>query len=192
MRTAAVLVLHHAQGLTRGVQAFAADIRHAGHTVHCPDLYDGKTFPTLDQGLAYARRIGLDTFTQRGIDAASRLGGDLVFIGFSLGVLPAQQLAQTRPAARGAVLLEACLPPGQFAGGWPPELPVQIHGMDHDPHFAGEGDLDNARALINQADHGELFLYPGNRHLFTDSSLASYQPAPAALVRRRVLSFLSS
>jgi dienelactone hydrolase len=186
-----VLVLHHAQGLTSGVLAFAEALERAGHTVHCPDLYDGKTFATLEQGLAYAQQIGLDAFTERGVRAAEHLPEDLAYVGFSLGVLPAQQLAQTRAGARGCVLLEGCVPPTQFGSGWPVEEPVQIHGMDHDPHFAGEGDLEAARDVVKQARHGQLFLYPGTRHLFTDRSLRTYDPAAAALVVRRVVGFLA-
>ena len=185
-----VLVLHHAQGLTEGVRAFAERLREAGHTVHTPDLYDGRTFATLDDGVGYAQDVGLAEIQERGVRAAATLPAGLVYIGFSLGVLPAQRLAQTRGGARGAVLLEACVPPAEFGGAWPASVPVQIHGMDADPFFAGEGDIDAARTLAKEAD-GELFVYRGDRHLFTDSSLPSYDPAAAALVITRVLEFLS-
>jgi len=48
---AEVLLLEHAQGQTRGVLAFADELRQAGHTVHDPDLYDGRTFDSLDESL---------------------------------------------------------------------------------------------------------------------------------------------
>lgn len=47
-------------------------------------------------------------------------------------------------------------------------LPVQIHGMDADPYFVDEGDIEAARELVATADHAELFLYPGNQHFFAD------------------------
>jgi dienelactone hydrolase len=186
-----VLLLHHAQGLTEGVRAFADRLRQAGHTVHTPDLYDGKTFPTLDEGLAYARQVGFGELQQRGVGSAEGLAAELVYIGISLGVMSAQQLAQTRAGARAAVLLEACVPPSEFGASWPAGVPVQVHGMDADPFFAGEGDIDAARALVKAADDGELFLYPGDKHLFTDSSLPTYDADAAALVTERVLDFLA-
>jgi hypothetical protein len=82
--------------------------------------------------------------------AAGELPSELVYAGFSLGVLPAQMLAQTRPGATGALLFEACVPVSEFGGTWPPEVPVQIHGMDADELFAGEGDLQAARALVSR------------------------------------------
>ena len=188
---AEVVLFHHALGLTAGVRAFASKLRHVGYTVHTPDLYHGKTFPTLDKGLAYANSIGLDVFAQRGVAAADGLTTNLVYMGISLGVMPAQQLAETRPGARGAVLLEGCIPPSQYASVWPGTEPVQIHGMDADPIFAGEGDLAAARVLVTEADDGHLFLYHGNRHLFTDSSLPTYDPKAAALVTQRVIEFLN-
>jgi dienelactone hydrolase len=186
-----VLLLHHAQGLTEGVRAFADRLRPAGHTVHTPDLYDGKTFATLDEGLAYAREVGFGELQQRGVRSADGLPAELVYIGISLGVMSAQQLAQTRAGARGAVLLEACVPPSEFGSTWPAGVPVQVHGMDGDPFFAGEGDIDAARALVKAADDGELFVYPGDRHLFTDSSLPTYDADAAALVTERVLDLLA-
>lgn len=191
VRMAGVLLLHHAQGLTEGIRAFADQLRRAGHTVHTPDLYDGKTFPTLDEGLAYARQVGFGEVQERGVRSTSALPAELVYIGFSLGVMPAQRLAQTRAGARGAVLLEACVPPSEFGTSWPAGVPVQVHGMNADPYFVGEGDIDAARALVKEADDGELFVYPGDRHLFTDRSLPTYDPDAATLVTKRVLNFLA-
>ncbi|HVB09648.1 MAG TPA: dienelactone hydrolase family protein [Bacillota bacterium] len=185
-----VLLFHHVHGLTEGVLSFAADLRRAGHTVHTPDLFNGETFATLEQGIAHARKVGFGEIMERGVRAASSLPSALVYAGFSLGVMPAQKLAQTRAGARGALLLHACLPTSEFGAKWPQGVPVQIHGMDADPSFAGEGDLDAARALVSSAPEAELFLYPGDKHLFADASLPDYDPAAAVLLRRRVLDFL--
>ena len=185
-----VLLLHHAHGRTQGVQAFGEALRSAGHTVHVPDLYDGRVFDSLDDGLAYAREVGFGTVAERGRAAAEALPAELVYIGFSLGVVPAQMLAQTRPQARGAVLLHSCLPPAEFDSDWPDAVPVQVHGMDADEFFVEGGDLDAARELVVAAPDAELFLYPGEQHLFTDSSLSAYDRAAAELVTERVLAFL--
>ncbi|QLJ02943.1 dienelactone hydrolase family protein [Streptomyces sp. NEAU-sy36] len=187
---AEVLVFHHGHGLTAGVRGFAEQLRRAGHTVHAPDLYEGKVFDSLEEGAAYAESVGFDTLIARGASAAEGLPAEMVYVGFSLGVLPAQKLAQTRPGAKGASLLEACVPVSEFGAAWPQDVPVQIHGMDADPFFAGEGDADAARALAEKATDAELFLYPGDRHLFTDSSLPSYDEQAATQVTHRVLGFL--
>jgi dienelactone hydrolase len=189
---AEVLLFHHALGQTEGLAAFADELRRAGHTVHTPDLFDGCTFATIDEGMAYAQQLGFpDEIIDRGERAANMLPSELVYAGFSLGVLPAQKLAQTRPGARGALLFYSCVP-AQYFGAWPADVPVQIHGMDADPIFVGEGDLDAARALVESTEHAELFLYPGDQHYFADSSLPSYDADAAALLTRHVLDFLRS
>ena len=193
---AEVLLFHHAQGRTTGIIAFADALRGAGHTVHTPDLYDGHTFETLDEGLGYARQVGFGTLLDRGAAAADGLPDGLVYAGFSLGVVPAQKLAQTRPGARGALLFESCLPVSEFGAEWPTGVPVQVHGMDADPFFVGdnpgEGDLDAARELVESSQDAQLFTYPGDQHLFADSSLPSYDADAAKLLTERVLDFLSS
>ena len=185
-----VLLLHHAQGLTPGVVAFADALRAAGHTVHTPDVYDGHTFDDLESGIAYAGQVGFETIMQRGVAAAEGLPGTTVYIGLSLGVMAAQQLAQTRPGSAGAVFVGSCLPASEF-GGWPDGVPVQVHGKDADPIFVDEGDLDAARALVASVEDAELFLYPGDEHLFLDSSLSAYDAVATAELTARVLDFLA-
>ena len=187
---AEVALFHHAQGLTSGVVAFADELRRAGHTVHTPDLYDGRTFATLDEGMGYAEEIGFGEVIERGVRAVEGLPAGLVYAGFSLGVLPAQKLAQTRAGARGALLFHSCVPVSEFGSVWPDGVPVQVHGMDADPLFADEGDIDAARALVDQGKDAELFLFSGNQHLFADNSLPSYDAEAAALLLQRVLDFL--
>lgn len=188
---AEVVLFHHAHGLTEGVLAFAETLRGEGHTVHTPDLYDGHTFDTLDEGLDYAKQTGFDKIRARGIAAAEELSEAVVYAGFSLGGMPAQQLAQTRPGAKGALLFHSCAPASLFADAWPAGVPVQIHGMDADPFFTEEdGDLDAARALVESTDDAELFLYPGKEHMFADPSLPSYDKAAATLLTERVIAFL--
>jgi dienelactone hydrolase len=186
-----VVLFHHAHGLTNGIRAFADDLRAAKHTVHTPDLFEGRTFATLDEGLDYARSVGFDTILDRGVAAGEALGPGVVYAGFSMGVMPAQKLAQTHAGAGGALLIDACLPVTEFTDQWPDGVPVQVHGMDRDPFFADEGDLDAARALVDSTDQAELFLYPGNVHIFADSSLGSYDRAASELMIGRVRDFLS-
>ena len=191
---AEVVLFHHVQGLTDGVRAFAEQLRAGGHTVHTPDLFDGARPATIDAGVAHVRSVGDDELTGRAERAVAGLPEGLVYAGFSWGAATAQRFAQTRPGARGALLYESCLPiTGEWAvGPWPAGVRVQIHGMDKDPIFALEGDIDAARELVETVgpDLGELFVYPGDRHLFADSSLDSYDPDATALVVQRSRQFL--
>jgi dienelactone hydrolase len=187
---AEVLLFHHALGQTAGFHSFADELREAGHTVHTPDLFEGRTFASIDEGLAYAREAGFDEIVARGTRAADALPAELVYGGFSLGVVSAQKLAQTRPGARGALLFYSCVPVSEFGSSWPAGVPVQVHGMDRDPFFVDEGDLDAARELVDSTAGAELFLYPGSEHYFADSSLPSYDAEAAALLTKRVLEFL--
>jgi dienelactone hydrolase len=189
---AEVLLFHHAQGLTPGIHAFADELRAAGHTVHTPDLFDGRTFPSIDEGMAYIKSSGMDDMVERGEGTANDLPNELVYGGFSFGEMVAQKLAQTRMGARGALLFYSCIPiSGEWAfGPWPDGVPVQIHGADADPIFVGEGDIDAAREIVEKVEDAELFLYPGDQHYFADSSLPSYDPGATALLTKRVLDFL--
>jgi dienelactone hydrolase len=189
---AEVLLFHHAQGLTAGVNAFADELRASGHTVHAPDLFDGRTFASIEDGMAFAKEEGFDELRARGVAMADDLPSELVYAGFSLGEMIAQQLAQTRPGARGALLFYSCIPiSGEWAfGPWPDGVPVQIHGMDNDPIFVGEGDVEAAREIVEKVENAELFLYPGDQHYFADSSLPSYDAEATALLTKRVLAFL--
>jgi dienelactone hydrolase len=188
---AEVLLFHHAQGLTPGISEFAETLRDAGHTVHVPDLFEGRAFATVNEGVDHARTIGFENIVKHGAAIAAGLPNDLVYAGFSLGVMPAQSLAQTRPGARGALFFSGCVPVSEFSSAWPAGVPVQIHSTEADPEFVDSGDIDAARALISEADDGELFLYPGDGHLFADSSLPSYEPDSAAVLTGRVIQFLA-
>jgi dienelactone hydrolase len=192
-RMADVLLFHHAQGLTQGVTAFADELRAAGHTVHTPDLFEGRTFPSIDAGMAHVKETGLDALRARGVALADDYPAGLVYAGMSFGETIAQELAQKRAGARGALLMYSCIPiTGEWAfGPWPAGVPVQIHGMDNDPIFAGEGDIDAAREIVATVPDAELFLYPGDQHYFADSSLPSYDAAATELLTGRVLEFLA-
>ncbi|WP_246063709.1 dienelactone hydrolase family protein [Blastococcus colisei] len=100
--------------------------------------------------------------------------------------MPAQQLAQTRPGARGAVLISGCVPPEEFGGAWPAGLPAQVHTQADDDL----GDADVAQELVATVQSSELFLYPGDRHLFADDSLPGFDAEAAALLEQRVFEFL--
>ncbi|MHA3701587.1 dienelactone hydrolase family protein [Jatrophihabitans sp. YIM 134969] len=184
-----IVLFHHAQGLTTGVLELARSWREAGHTVHTPDLYEGKTYATLDEGMAHVRGVGFAEITQAGVGSAADLPSELVYAGISLGALPAMALAQNRPGAKGAVLISGFVPPEEF-GTWPEGLPAQVHGMDADPEFAESGDLAAAQEFAASEPAVEVFTYPGATHLFVDSSLPDFDAAAASAFSERVLTFL--
>ena len=182
-----VIVFHHVQGLSDDVREFADELRAAGHEVHVPDLLEGRTFPTIADGIAHVQEIGFDTIMHRGRQAVEGLPDELVYIGISLGVVPAQLLTQTRPGAQAAVFLHSAIPPSEFGSPWPADVPAQIHLGEGDPEvLPPNGDLEAARALAETEDRVELFLYPGEAHLFKD-----YDDDAAALLNERVLAFVA-
>jgi dienelactone hydrolase len=187
---AEVVLYHHVLGLTDGVRAFADELRQDGHTVHTPDMFEGRLFDTIEDGIDFAREEGFGELAERGVAAADGIGPGAVYAGFSFGVIPAQKLAQTRAGAGGALLMYSCLPVSEFGSAWPEGVPVQVHAKEDDPEFAE--DREAAEALAGSTDDAELFLYPGKEHLFADSSVAEYDPEAAALLLQRVRAFLDA
>jgi dienelactone hydrolase len=181
-----VILFHHAQGLTDGVQLYAERLRAGGHDVVVPDLYEGRTFDTLDDGVAHAEAIGFDTVIERGARAAHALPPNTVYAGFSLGALPAQKLAQTRPGALGALLYHGGIPTGSFGSDWPEPVLLQVHVTEGDEWV----ELDEVERLVGEAGHAELFIYPGSAHLVADSTLPEYDEEIAELMLERSLRFL--
>ena len=182
---AEVVVFHHSLGLTDSVRRFADALRDAGHTVHTPDLYDGRTFATIEEGMAHAEELGFPMgIVDKGRAAAESFPADAYYVGFSLGVMVAQSLAQTKPGARGAVLVYAALPLGEWGDNWPAEwpdgVPLQIHMTE------GDEDEAIAKTLVETVPGAQLFSYPGPDHLF-----AEHDDAAAAQLTQRVLDFLS-
>ena len=182
---AEVVVFHHALGLTDWVGRFAAALRDAGHTVHTPDLYDGRTFETIEDGMAYSEELGGPlAIVDRARAAVEPLASDVVYVGFSLGVMPAQSLAQTRTGARGAVLCYAALPLGEWGDNWPATWPegvrLQLHILD------GDEDFEIAHGLAATVPAAELFVYPGTEHYF-----AEHDEEAGALLTQRVLGLLA-
>jgi dienelactone hydrolase len=185
-----VLLFHHAQGLTDGVLAFAERLRDAGHVVTVPDLYRGKTFATVEEGVAYAEQVGFEKIVAACAEAAEELPERMVYAGMSLGVMPAQRLAQSRAGALGLLALHAAVPLDAFGdSAWPAGVDVQIHLNEGDEF----DDREVARDFVERVSgRAELFLYPGSTHLFSDNSLEDYEEESAELLLGRVLAFLGA
>ena len=181
---AEILLFHHAGGLTEGVQQFAQTLRDAGHTVHTPDLFEGRTFADVNDGVAFARSIGDDVLSQRATDAASAAPSATVFGGMSLGTAFATLNVIQRGASR-AFFLYGVVDPGWFGASWPDGVPVQAHLTENDPWR--EPEVEPAFEKF-----GELFVYPGDGHLFLEPSHVDYDEAAAATATERVLAFLSA
>ncbi len=184
-----VLLFHHVLGVTDGVRWFADELRAAGHDVTVADLWDGQTYPSIEAGVARAQEVGFGNVIENGVALAADLPAGAVVIGMSLGALPAQKVAQTRPGVRGAVLLYSALPSGELGGPWPAEVAVQIHIAEKDENLE-EGELDGAKALAAEAADGAIFLYPGTAHLIAEKGFADYDPESASLILSRTKEFL--
>jgi dienelactone hydrolase len=186
-----VVLFHHVQGLTDGVTALADDLRAGGHTVHVPDLFDGHTFDSIEDGFAYTKSLDAGTIDQRVDAAVEGLPADVVYAGISYGVPRALDLTVNRPGAQGLVMLESAMPvAGEDAfGPFPEGIPVQIHGGEGDEFFQEDKEYAD-QAVEVLGDRAELFVYPAQAHLFTDRSLPSYDAESAALVTQRILGFL--
>ena len=189
---AELVLFHHVQGLTDGVRALADDLRGGGHVVHTPDLFEERVFGSIEDGFAYLETLGDGVIEERVAQAVEGLPERLVFAGVSFGAMSAMRLAVTRPGAVGLVLLESALPVvGEWAfGPFPDGVRVQVHGAECDEFFQEDLPFAEEMLTVLGPERAELYLYPGDRHLFTDRSLPSSDPAATGLVVERVLAFL--
>ena len=187
-----IVQFHHAQGLTDGVVAFADRLRNAGHEVMLPDLFEGATFATLDEGVAAVEAIGFESILDTAVSMGSPGPHEVFYAGFSLGALVAHKLAQTNPGAKGALLYHyGDVPVERFGDAWPGGVSVQFHISEQD-EWREDGVVEEFVSRVGEVATAELFEYPGSAHLFTDSSLAEYQPESASLVLGRTLAFLDT
>ncbi len=182
---ATIVLFHSALGLTAGVHRFAAALSGDGDTVVTPDLFDGATFPTIEQGVRKRDALGIPELMRRAAAAVEGCPPDSIYAGFSLGAAAAQYLALSRPGARALVLMHAVLPLSALgASQWPP-VPVQIHATEADPWVD-----DVVVADFSRAAAATVFRYPGQRHLFAEQDHADYDAASAELLERRVRDFI--
>ncbi len=181
---AEVVVFHHALGVTDFIRGFSHELQEEGHTVYTPDLFSGRTFDSIEDGIAYSDGLGGPmAMVERARAAVEALPTEVFYVGFSLGVLSAQSLAQTRAGARGAVLCYSALPLGEWGDNWPADWPrdvrLQMHILD------GDEDFEIAQGLAASVPGAELFVYPGTEHYF-----AEHDEEAAAVLKERVLAFL--
>jgi len=192
---AEVVLFHCALGLRPGVTAAADRLRAAGHTVHAPDYYDGEVFDDLDDGLRKRDALGNAEIVRKAREAVSGLPAGLVYAGFSLGAVPAELLAASRPGALGAVLMHGAVPVEGFSefgiDRWPEGVPVQVHYAAGDPWVEAEEEVAPLGDAVRGAGAAfEEHAYPGSGHLFADPDLPEYDRASSEEMWRRVLAFL--
>ena len=184
---AEILLFHHALGLTDGVKEFAAALRDVGHTVHTPDLFEGRTFDVVEDGVAFAAETGRETLVARATAAVEQLPADLVYAGMSMGCAYATQLLLTRPGGRGAFYLYGAVDPEWWEASWPAGVPAQSHQTEDDPWREKETD----EAFVAKVPGAEAFLYEGDTHLFADPSSDDFDATAAALAMERIQAFLA-
>lgn len=184
-----ILFFHSAVGLDDGVHAMAQTLRDAGHTVTTPDYYDGRTFDTAEQGIAYRDEVGFRTLVDRVNEAIEDIEGPVVAAGISLGSAMAQRLGKKDPRVRAALLLHA--------GGeakpvdWPTDCALQMHYSVNDP-WIDEGMPEHLlRSAARAGARTEHYLYPGASHLFADPTKPDYVKESADLMWDRVLGLLT-
>ncbi|WP_425953628.1 dienelactone hydrolase family protein [Xylanimonas sp. McL0601] len=182
---AEVVLFHHAGGLTDGVRAFARMLQDDGHTVHTPDLFEGRTFPVTREGVAWADAVGEDVFAGRAAEAVASLPPHLVYGGMSMGAARAAEQVLARPGALGAFFLYGTVAPSWWEATWPAGVPSQAHVSAGD-----EFREPDAEAEYAQVPGAELFVYPGEGHLFAEPGHPDFDPTVAATATGRVLTFL--
>lgn len=189
-RLAELILFHHVQGLTPGVEDFAEQLRAAGHNVAVPDLFGGRTFSSIEEGFAFSQELGSRVDTTA-LAATEEMPADVVFAGFSMGAMLAHEFAQTRPGAKGALLYHhGDVPIDTFGESWPEGVDLQIHVSEGDEFYEAPVVTEFVEKAGQNANT-EVFIYPGSSHLFIDSSLDAYEEDSAALVLERTLEFLS-
>jgi dienelactone hydrolase len=186
---ATLVLFHSALGLRPAVGRFADRLRAHGHEVRTPDLYDGRVFDDLDEGVAFRDELGVPTLMQRAVDAVTDLPGDIHYAGMSMGVAPAQLLAATRPGASGAFLIHGGLPLELFGlDRWPPSVPVQLHVSPEDP-WVDQAGLDALVATLPPAARTVVW-YSGTGHLFTDDGSEEHDASATDRVLAAAATFL--
>jgi dienelactone hydrolase len=182
---ASIILFHSALGLTTGTKKFADTLARDGHTVLTPDLFDGETFETLEEGVKKRDALGIPELIQRAVKSVERAPAASIYIGFSMGAAAAQFLAATRVGAQGVVLMHAVLPLAAIGMSRWPDVPIQIHSSSED-QWVDWAVLE----AVAEATSAQVFRYPGRAHLFVDESSSDYVPEHAKVLIARVRDFV--
>ncbi|SCE11975.1 Dienelactone hydrolase [Streptomyces sp. DvalAA-43] len=186
-----IMLFHSTYGLRPAVHAAADRLRAAGHEVQVPDLFEGHTFDTVEEGLAFKEEVGKDELLRRAVLAAAPYSDrGLVYAGFSFGASTAQTLALGDEKARGLLMFHGTSDIAENASV--DELPVQLHVADPDP-FETHDWLNSWYLQMQRTGADvEVYRYPGAGHLFTDAELPDFDQASAELAWKVALGFLAT
>lgn len=186
-----IMLFHSTYGLRPAVRAAADRLRAAGHEVQVPDLFEGHTFDTVEEGLAFKEEVGKDELLRRAVLAAAPYSDrGLVYAGFSFGASTAQTLALGDEKARGLLMFHGTSDIAENASV--DELPVQLHVADPDP-FETHDWLNSWYLQMQRTGADvEVYRYPGAGHLFTDPELPDFDQASAELAWKVALGFLAT
>ncbi|MEW2156725.1 dienelactone hydrolase family protein [Streptomyces sp. NPDC007189] len=186
-----IMLFHSAYGLRPAVRDAADRLRRAGHEVWTPDLFEGRTFDTVEEGMEFNESVGKEELLKRAVLAAAPYSDrGLVYAGFSLGASVAQTLALGDDKARGLLLLHGTsdIAPNASTDG----LPVQLHVAEPDP-FETDDWLTAWYLQMGRAGADvEVYRYPAAGHLYTDPGLPDYDREAAEATWRVALGFLDA
>lgn len=185
---AEVVIYHHSGGLTAGITGLAATLRFAGHVVHTPDLFEGRTFADVAGGVAFTETLGEDVFAARAAAAVAGLPGGLVHVGASFGAARAAEQVLARPGARAAFFLYGAVAPSWWGATWPTGVPAQAHVAAGDPWREPEVEEE----FVATVPGAELVVHPATGHLFAEPGHPDHDPAAADRVTRALLDLLVS
>ena len=188
---ATIALFHSVLGVRPGLVETADLLRSHGHTVELVDQYAGRVFDDYEPAMAFMESVGMPVLMTSALDAARGLPDGIVTMGFSNGAGMAQYVAGSRPGVAGVVMLGGAIDPRYLGVDWPGDADGQVHTTRDDP-WREQSAIDATQAAARAAGRTvESFDYPGSGHLFADSSKTDeFQPAEAALMWERVLSFL--
>jgi len=184
---AEILLFHHAYGLTDGLRALAARLIAEGHTVHCPDCYAGVTFRNIDDGVKHLQRIGHDAVEEVARRSAREFRNADVVMGFGLGAMQAQLLAQDLRRIRGCLLMGGAFTPSALGGMWRSNTSLEIHLSDPD-EWVQPAELEG---LLYHAPHANVYRYTNKGHLFIDECSRDYDADAADLFEERLETWLA-
>jgi dienelactone hydrolase len=186
-----IVLFHSTYGLRPAVREAADRLRAAGHEVWTPDLFAGRTFDTVEDGMAFNEELGREELLKRAVLAAAPYSErGLVYAGFSLGAATAQTLALGDKNARGLLLLHGTSDIAATAAV--DDLPVQLHVAEPDP-FEPDDWLSAWYLQMRRAGADvEVYRYAGAGHLYTDPELPDYDAEAAEATWRVALGFLET
>ncbi len=188
-----VVLFHHAQGLRPDVLAWGDSLRDAGHEVEAPDLYEGRTFDLLEDGIAHRDELGVPTLMARAAAFLEGAPDELVYAGFSMGASTAHYFGVMRPGALALLLMHGTAPAASLGEApWPSGVPGQLHKKAEDSLTDEAGPAAAEESARSAGAQFDVFTYPGEGHLFADPNGPDYDAEAAGLMLERELALLES